>query len=69
MEYMIGGDLKSLLTQYGYFPEDMATFYIAEVTQALEYLHNHNIVHRYRHKNRSLEILQTSYWNIKLFIM
>jgi len=39
MEYMVGGDLKSLLSMYGYFDEPMAVFYIAEVVLALEYLH------------------------------
>lgn len=46
MEYMVGGDLKSLLGVYGFLEEAMAVFYIAEVTLALEYLHKHNIVHR-----------------------
>ncbi|XP_064635832.1 serine/threonine-protein kinase greatwall-like [Lineus longissimus] len=46
MEYMIGGDLKSLLSVCGYFDEDMAMVYTAEVTLALEYLHSHGIVHR-----------------------
>ncbi|XP_025199624.1 serine/threonine-protein kinase greatwall [Melanaphis sacchari] len=46
MEYMVGGDVKSLLSVMGYFPEDVATFYIAEVALALQYLHSHGIVHR-----------------------
>ncbi|KAG8172052.1 hypothetical protein JTE90_014541 [Oedothorax gibbosus] len=46
MEYMIGGDVKSLLHIYGFFDEDMAVFYAAEAAHALEYLHGHNIVHR-----------------------
>ncbi|PSN48549.1 hypothetical protein C0J52_05912 [Blattella germanica] len=46
MEYLIGGDLKSLLSIYGFFEEDMAVFYAAEITLALEYLHSHGIVHR-----------------------
>ncbi|XP_049786583.1 serine/threonine-protein kinase greatwall isoform X1 [Schistocerca cancellata] len=46
MEYMVGGDLKSLLMVYGYFDEAMAAFYAAEITLALEYLHAHKIVHR-----------------------
>jgi serine/threonine-protein kinase greatwall len=46
MEYMIGGDLKSLLLQYGFFDEDTAKFYALEVCLALQYLHNHGIVHR-----------------------
>lgn len=46
MEYMIGGDVKSLLGMYGYFDEDMAIRYIAEVLYALEYLHSHSIIHR-----------------------
>ena len=46
MEYMVGGDLKSLLGVYGYMEESMASFYTAEVSLALEYLHSHGIVHR-----------------------
>lgn len=46
MEYMVGGDLKSLLSVYGFFDENMAVFYIAEVCLALQYLHGHNIIHR-----------------------
>jgi len=47
MEYLIGGDVKSLLAMYGYFDEDMAVIYTAEITLALDYLHRHSIVHRY----------------------
>lgn len=39
MEYMVGGDVKSLLNVMGYFSEEVATFYIAEVALALQYLH------------------------------
>lgn len=46
MEYMVGGDLKSLLSVYGFFDECMAAFYVAEVCLALQYLHNHSIIHR-----------------------
>ena len=47
MEYLIGGDVKSLLGIYGFFDEDMAMLYAAEVTMALEYLNSRGIVHRY----------------------
>ncbi|XP_063703839.1 LOW QUALITY PROTEIN: serine/threonine-protein kinase greatwall [Culicoides brevitarsis] len=46
MEYMIGGDLKSLLAMYGFFEESAAKFYVSEICLALEYLHSHGIVHR-----------------------
>eukprot|EP00047_Mylnosiga_fluctuans_P024559 m.163965 g.163965 ORF g.163965 m.163965 type:complete len:463 (+) comp9881_c2_seq5:116-1504(+) len=46
MEYMIGGDLSSLLHAFGYFDEAMAAFYLAEMALALRYLHAHGIVHR-----------------------
>lgn len=46
MEYIIGGDVKSLLAVLGYFDQAMAILYAAEVTLALEYLHRHGIVHR-----------------------
>ncbi|TSO57274.1 Serine/threonine-protein kinase greatwall [Bagarius yarrelli] len=47
MEYLIGGDVKSLLHVYGYFDEDMSLKYISEVALALDYLHRHGIIHRY----------------------
>lgn len=43
---MIGGDLKSLLSVFTYFDEEMAKFYCAEITMALEYLHKHGVTHR-----------------------
>uniref|UniRef100_A0A6Q2XYC5 Serine/threonine-protein kinase greatwall n=1 Tax=Esox lucius TaxID=8010 RepID=A0A6Q2XYC5_ESOLU len=46
MEYLIGGDVKSLLHIYGYFDEDMSAKYISEVARALDYLHRHGIIHR-----------------------
>lgn len=46
MEYLIGGDLSSVLQEQGRLREDAARFYIAEVTLALEYLHDHGIIHR-----------------------
>ncbi|XP_016406613.1 serine/threonine-protein kinase greatwall [Sinocyclocheilus rhinocerous] len=46
MEYLIGGDVKSLLHIYGYFDEDMSLKYISEVVLALDYLHRHSIIHR-----------------------
>nr|XP_033787310.1 serine/threonine-protein kinase greatwall isoform X2 [Geotrypetes seraphini] len=46
MEYLIGGDVKSLLHIYGYFDEEMAMKYISEVALALDYLHRHRIIHR-----------------------
>ena len=46
MEYLIGGDLSSLLSTFGVFDPDMATIYTAEVGLALEYLHANGITHR-----------------------
>merc|ERR1719295_1686005 len=46
MEYLIGGDLKSLLGHYGFFDQQTSKFYAAEIALALTYLHNRNIVHR-----------------------
>ena len=46
MEYLIGGDLKSLLSVYGFFDERMTQFYVAEIALALQYLHERDIIHR-----------------------
>ncbi|TPX39165.1 hypothetical protein SeMB42_g06430 [Synchytrium endobioticum] len=46
MEYLIGGDLSTLLSAFGTFDEDTARMYAGEVTLALEYLHANGITHR-----------------------
>uniref|UniRef100_A0A0X3PC56 Serine/threonine-protein kinase greatwall n=1 Tax=Schistocephalus solidus TaxID=70667 RepID=A0A0X3PC56_SCHSO len=46
MEYLIGGDLKTLLMAAGYLDERHASLYTTEITIALEYLHQHGIIHR-----------------------
>jgi hypothetical protein len=46
MEYLIGGDLRSLLDSWGVFPPDFCRMYAAEVILALEYLHKNQIIHR-----------------------
>ena len=46
MEMMIGGDLKSLLHHMSFFEQKMAVFYLSEIALALDYLHQHGIIHR-----------------------
>jgi len=46
MEYLIGGDLSSLLQGWGCFDTDWSAFYAAEMVIALDYLHSNGIVHR-----------------------
>jgi len=46
MEYLNGGDMFSRLNELGVFPISMAKQYGAEITLALEYLHQLQIVHR-----------------------
>lgn len=46
MEYLPGGDLLSLMIRNGAFDEDLARFYLAELTLALNALHNMGYVHR-----------------------
>nr|CAH8848530.1 unnamed protein product [Trichobilharzia regenti] len=46
MEYLIGGDLKSLLLVMGCLKEHHAAIYTVEIAIALEYLHKHGIIHR-----------------------
>lgn len=43
MEYEPGGDLYSLLTSWGYFPEDVGRQYTAEIILGLGYLHTNVI--------------------------
>ncbi|KAJ1893793.1 hypothetical protein LPJ66_005554 [Kickxella alabastrina] len=46
MEYLVGGDLAGLLRVWGVMEEDAAKFYIAEIANAIDYLHCNSIVHR-----------------------
>lgn len=39
MEFLVGGDLSSLLEGLTYFDESMTKAYIAELVLVLEYLH------------------------------
>lgn len=46
MEYLPGGDLLSLMIRNGAFDEQLAKFYLAEITLALNALHTLGYVHR-----------------------
>lgn len=46
MEYIPGGDMMSLLIRLGIFEEELARFYIAELTCAVESVHKMGFIHR-----------------------
>ena len=46
MEYMSGGDLKEQLDEVDVFSVERAKFYTAEITLAVQFLHQHGILHR-----------------------
>ncbi|XP_049848566.1 probable serine/threonine-protein kinase DDB_G0278845 isoform X2 [Schistocerca gregaria] len=46
MEYCPGGDLRRLLSAFGYLTEDEARQYMAEIVMATDSLHKLNYVHR-----------------------
>ncbi|XP_071990386.1 serine/threonine-protein kinase LATS2 isoform X2 [Engystomops pustulosus] len=46
MEYIPGGDMMSLLIRMEVFPEQLARFYIAELTLAIESVHKMGFIHR-----------------------
>ncbi len=46
MEYMIGGDLMSLLCIKQVLERHEAQFYVAEIALALDYLHRKGVIHR-----------------------
>ncbi|CAK9812172.1 Serine/threonine-protein kinase S6KL [Anthophora quadrimaculata] len=45
-DYIGGGELFSLVKQYGSLPENVVRIYVAEVALALDFLHNAGVVHR-----------------------
>jgi serine/threonine-protein kinase greatwall len=46
MEYMSGSDLKEVLDEVEIFSEKRTQFYAAEITLAVQFLHQHGILHR-----------------------
>eukprot|EP00451_Oxyrrhis_marina_P025558 CAMPEP_0204344522 /NCGR_PEP_ID=MMETSP0469-20131031/25690_1 /ASSEMBLY_ACC=CAM_ASM_000384 /TAXON_ID=2969 /ORGANISM="Oxyrrhis marina" /LENGTH=208 /DNA_ID=CAMNT_0051329797 /DNA_START=10 /DNA_END=632 /DNA_ORIENTATION=- len=46
MDYMPGGELFFHLDREGFILEEVARFYVAELTLALEFLHSIHIIHR-----------------------
>jgi len=47
LTYARRGELLDYIKRLGCFDENCTRFYIAEVTEALEYLHSIGIIHRY----------------------
>ena len=46
LELCSGGELFTVLQQYGHFDLPLVQFYTAELLLALQYLHEHQVVHR-----------------------
>ncbi|CAG8446729.1 16482_t:CDS:2 [Acaulospora colombiana] len=46
MDYVVGGELFSILRKNQRFPDQVAKFYAAEVILAFEYLHSKDIIYR-----------------------
>lgn len=46
LEYVAGGSLKGVLSQYGAFEENLVAIYINQILNALIYLHSNGIIHR-----------------------
>ncbi|KAI5317767.1 hypothetical protein L3X38_037474 [Prunus dulcis] len=46
MEYLLGGDMMTLLIREETLTETVARFYIAQSVMAIESIHKHNYIHR-----------------------
>jgi serine/threonine protein kinase len=46
MDYYPGGDIHSFSEEYEYLSECMAFTIISQLVEAVEYLHQHNVIHR-----------------------
>ena len=46
MEYVPGGSLKNIMSQYGHFEEKLVAIYTYQILNALIYLHSKGIIHR-----------------------
>ena len=46
LEYVPGGELFTILRNSGFFPEEQAKFYAAQIISIFEYLHGKQIIYR-----------------------
>lgn len=46
MEYVGGGDFRTLLESLGHLPESVALHYVAELVLAIEFFHGQGVIHR-----------------------
>jgi serine/threonine kinase 32 len=46
LDLMLGGDLRFHLERLGSLPEDVVKFYVAQLSSAVEFLHENGIMHR-----------------------
>lgn len=46
LDLMLGGDLRFHLERLGSLPEDVVRFYVAQLSSAVSFLHENNIMHR-----------------------
>lgn len=46
LEYVAGGDMMNLLSVQSVFPEEWASFYISEISLALQFVHDMKFIHR-----------------------
>ena len=46
LDYCPNGDLASVLSREGRFPEQKAKIYLCQILLAIEELHRHNIIYR-----------------------
>ena len=46
MDYLEGGELLGLLEEMKVFPEDLARKFFKQITEAMVYCHNQQLIHR-----------------------
>ncbi len=47
MEYLLGGDMMTLLMRKDTLSEDEARFYVTQSVLAIQLIHKHNYIHRF----------------------
>lgn len=67
LEYVPGGSISSLMSQFKPFDEDLTSFFTRQILEGLTYLHHRHILHRVKHQTLFSNSLSLFFFDLLFF--